>query len=79
VKWVRIVEAIGLVRERGGMLGNIMPTSRWARSRLLSVGGENLSDMIDSVGQWEYVVEMVCMWALAMWPLYPGEFMTLWR
>jgi hypothetical protein len=39
--------------------------------------GEALRDMMDSAGQWEYVVEMVLRCALAMWPLYPGVFMIL--
>jgi hypothetical protein len=43
--------------------------SRWARTRHLSVGGEVLRDMMDYMGQWLYVVEMVWMWVLAMWPL----------
>jgi hypothetical protein len=51
VKWVRRVEAMGLVRESGGMLWNIEPASRWALTRHLSVGGEELPDMMDLVGQ----------------------------
>jgi hypothetical protein len=42
--------------------------SRWALTRHLSVGGVELRVMMDSVGQWEYVVEMVRMCARAMWP-----------
>jgi hypothetical protein len=78
VKWARSVEAIGLVRESGGMLWNKVSASRWARTRHRSAGGE-LRDMMDSVGQWVYVVEMVRMCVLAMWPLYPGVFIILWR
>jgi hypothetical protein len=59
VKWVRSVEAMGLVRESGEMLWNMVPASRWARTRHLSVVGEVLRDMMDSVGQWVYVVAMV--------------------
>jgi hypothetical protein len=59
VKWSLSVEAMGLVRESGGMLWNMVPASRWARTRHRSEGGEELPDMMDSVGQWEYVVEMV--------------------
>jgi hypothetical protein len=69
VKWARSVAAIGLVRVRGGMWWNMVPASRWARTRHLSVGGEVLCVMMDSVGQWLYVVEMVWMCALAMCPL----------
>jgi hypothetical protein len=43
------------------------------------VGKDRLPDIMDSMGQWEYVVEILCMWALAIWPLYPGEFRVLWR
>ena len=39
VKWARSVEAMGLVRENGGMLWNMVPASRWALTRHLSVGG----------------------------------------
>jgi hypothetical protein len=59
VKWARSVEAMGLVRESGGMWYNMVHASRWARTRHLSVGGEMLHVMMDSVGQCEYVVEMV--------------------
>jgi hypothetical protein len=69
VKWARSVEAMGLVRESGGMLWNIVLASRWARTMHRSVGGEELLDMMDSVGKWMYVVEMVRMCARAMWPL----------
>jgi hypothetical protein len=79
VKWARSVEAIGLVRESGGMLWNMVPASRWACTRHRSVGGEELPDMMDLVGQWEIVVDMVRMCARAMWPLYTGLFMILWR
>jgi hypothetical protein len=50
VKWARSVEAMGLVRERGGMLWNMVHASRWARTMHRSVGGEELRDMMDSVG-----------------------------
>jgi hypothetical protein len=63
VKRARSVEAMGLVRESGGMWWNMVPASRWARTRHRSVGGEELPDMMDSVGQWMYVVDMVCMCA----------------
>ena len=79
VKWARSVEAIGLVRESGGMLWIMVPASRWALTRHLSVGGVEWPDMMDSVGQWEYVVETVRMCARAMWPRYPELFMTMWR
>jgi hypothetical protein len=46
-----------------------LPASRWARTRHLSVGGEEPCDMMNFVGQWLYVVEMVWMCALTMWPL----------
>jgi hypothetical protein len=49
---------MGLVSESGGMLWNMVPASRWALTRHQSVGGE-LRDMIDSVGQWVYVVDIV--------------------
>jgi hypothetical protein len=68
VRWSRSVEAMGLVRENGGMLWNMVPASRWARVRHRSVGGE-LHVNIDSVGQWVYVVDMVGMCVRAMWPL----------
>jgi hypothetical protein len=48
--WARGVEATGLVRESGGMWWNMVLASRWARTRPLSVGGEVLRDMMDSVG-----------------------------
>jgi hypothetical protein len=67
------------VRESGKMLWNKVHAPRWARTRHRSVGGEVLRDMMDSVGQWVYVVEIVRMCDLAMWPLYPGVFMILWR
>jgi hypothetical protein len=79
VKWARSVEAIGLVREIGGMLWNMVPVSRWALTRHLSVGGVERHDMMDSVGQWEYVVEMVPTCARAMWPQYLGLFLILCR
>jgi hypothetical protein len=79
VKCARRVEAMGLVRESGGMLWNMVPASRWARTMHRSVGGEKLPDMMDSVGRWLHVVEMVRMCARAMWPMYPGVFMILWR
>jgi imidazole glycerol phosphate synthase subunit HisF len=50
---------MGLVRESGGMLWNMVPASRWARNMHRSVGGEVLLVMMDSVGQFVYVVEMV--------------------
>jgi hypothetical protein len=59
VKWARRVEAMGLVRNSGGMLWNMVHASRWARTRHRSVGGEEQFDMMDSVGQWVYVVDMV--------------------
>jgi hypothetical protein len=71
VKWARSVVAMGLVRERGGMWWSMVLASRWARTRHLSVGREALRDMMDSVGQWLYVVKMVRMCVLAMWPMYP--------
>jgi hypothetical protein len=49
---------MGLVRESGGILWNMVPASRWARARHRSVDGE-LRDMMDSVGQWVHVVDMV--------------------
>jgi hypothetical protein len=58
VKWSWSVEAMGLVRESGGLLWNMVHASRWARTMHRSVGGE-LRVMMDSVGQWVYVVEMV--------------------
>jgi hypothetical protein len=58
VKWARSVEAMGLVRESGGMMWNMVHASRWARTRQRSVGRE-LRVMMDSVGQWVYVVDMV--------------------
>jgi hypothetical protein len=79
VKWARSVEAIGLVRESDGMLWNMVPASRWARTMHRTVGGEELPHMMDSVGQWEYVVYMVRMCARAIWPRYPGLFMILGR
>jgi hypothetical protein len=59
VKWARSVEAMRLVRESGGMLWNMVPASRWARTMQRSVGEEELPVMMDSVGQWVYVVDMV--------------------
>jgi hypothetical protein len=59
VKWARSVEAMGLVRESGGILWNMVLASRYARTRDRSVGGEELPDMLYSVGQWVYVVDMV--------------------
>jgi hypothetical protein len=59
VKWSRSVEAMGLVRDSGGMMWNMVPASRWARTMHRSVGGEELPDMMDLVGQWVYVVEMM--------------------
>jgi hypothetical protein len=41
------------------------------------VVGEVLLVMMDSVGQWTYVVEMVRMCVLAMWPMYPEVFVIL--
>jgi hypothetical protein len=58
VKWARSVDAMGLVRVSGGMLWNMVPASRWALTRHRRVGGE-WRDMMDSVGQWVYVVDMV--------------------
>jgi hypothetical protein len=69
VKWVWSVEARGLVRERRGMCWNMVHASRWARTRQRSVGGEVLLVMMDSVGQWVHVVEMVRVCVLAMWPM----------
>jgi hypothetical protein len=69
VKWARSVEAMGSVRARGGMLLNMVHASRWACTMHRSVGGEELPDMMDSVGEWVYVVEMVPMCARVMWPL----------
>jgi hypothetical protein len=43
------------------------------------VGGEEPREMMDFVGQWLYVVEMVWMCVLALWPLYPGVFIILCR
>jgi hypothetical protein len=68
VKWARSVEAMGLVMESGGMLWNMVHASRWARTRHRSVGGEVMPDMMDSVGQCVYVVEMVRVCVVAMWP-----------
>jgi hypothetical protein len=34
-------------------------------------------DVMDSVGQWLYVVEIVRMCFLAVWPLYLGVFINL--
>jgi hypothetical protein len=51
------------------VLWNMVPASRWARTKHRSVGGEELRVMMDSVGQWVYVVEMVRMCAHTMWPL----------
>jgi hypothetical protein len=52
VKWARSVEAMGLVRNMGGgILWNMVFASRWARTGRLSVGGEELRDMMDFVGQ----------------------------
>jgi hypothetical protein len=68
----------GVGEGEGGMLWNMVPASRWARTRHRSVGGE-LRDIMDSVGQWEYVVEMVRMYVLAIWPMYLGVFMIFWR
>mgnify|MGYP003689911131 CR=1 FL=1 len=69
VKWARRVVGMGLVRESGGMLWNMVPASRWARTKHFSVGGVRQVDMMDSEGQWEYVVDRVRMCARAMWPL----------
>jgi hypothetical protein len=62
-----------LVRESGGILWNMVPASRWTLTRHLSVGGVELRVMIESVGQLEYVVEMVRICVRAMWPRYPGQ------
>ena len=51
--------ARGLVRDRGEIRWNMAPASRWARTRHRGAGGEMLRDMMDYVGQWLYVVEMV--------------------
>jgi hypothetical protein len=59
VKWARNVKAMGLVRESGGMLWNMVLASRWARTMHRIVGGEELPDIMDSVGHWVYVVDMV--------------------
>jgi hypothetical protein len=59
VKWSRSVEAMGLVRESGGMFWNTVPASRWARTMHRSVGGEELPYMMGSVGKWVYVVDRV--------------------
>jgi hypothetical protein len=48
--WARSVEAMGLVRERGGIWWNMVLASRWARTRHVSVGGEEVRDMVDYVG-----------------------------
>jgi hypothetical protein len=48
------------------MLWNMVHVSRWARTMHQSIGGEVLPDMMDLVGQWVYVVEMVLMCVLAM-------------
>jgi hypothetical protein len=40
-----------LVHEGGGLWWNMVPASRWTRTRHLSVGGEVLRDMMDYVGQ----------------------------
>jgi hypothetical protein len=69
VQWARIVEVMGMVRESGGIWWNKVRAWRWVRTRHLSVGGEVLRDMMDSVGQWVYVVEIVRTCDLAMWPL----------
>jgi hypothetical protein len=65
VKWARSVVAMGLVRERGGIWWNMVPASRWARTRHRSVGGEVLRDMVDYMGHCLYVAEMVWMCVLA--------------
>jgi hypothetical protein len=69
VKWARRVVAMGLVRDRGGIWWNMVPASRWARTRHMRAGGEVLRDMMDSVGQWLYAVEMVWVCVRAMCPL----------
>jgi hypothetical protein len=60
------------------MWWNMVSASRWARTRLRSMGGELLPIMTDSVGEW-VCVEIVRMCVLAMWPLYTGVFMILCR
>jgi hypothetical protein len=67
---------MGLVRERG-IWWNKVPASRKARTRHLSVEGEEPRDRMDFVGQWLQVVEMVWMSVLAMWPLYQRVFIIL--
>jgi hypothetical protein len=69
VKWARLVEAMGLVKERGGIWWDMVPASRWARTRQRSAGGEMVPVMMDSEGQWVYVVKMVRVCVLAMRPL----------
>jgi hypothetical protein len=59
VKWARIVVAMGLVRDRGMLWWNMVPASRWARTRYLRADGELVLDTMDSLGQWLYVAEMV--------------------
>jgi hypothetical protein len=43
------------------------------------VCGKAVLVMMDFVGQLVYVVEMVRICVLAMWPMYPGVFMILCR
>jgi hypothetical protein len=47
----------------------MVTASRWARTRHVSVGGEEPRDMMEYVGQWLYVVGTVLMCVLAMWSL----------
>jgi hypothetical protein len=55
----------------------MVPALRCGRTRHLSVWGEEPRDIMDSVGQCLSVDEMVRMCVRAMWPLYPGVFMSL--
>jgi hypothetical protein len=69
VKWARSAVAMGLVRERGEMWWNMVPASRWARTRQMSVRGKEPRGMMDFMGHWLFVVEIVWMCVMAMWPL----------
>jgi gamma-glutamyl:cysteine ligase YbdK (ATP-grasp superfamily) len=66
VKWAQRVVAMGFVRDRGRMWWNMVPASRWARTKHLRVCGELVRDMMDFVGQWLYVAEIVWTYVRAM-------------
>jgi hypothetical protein len=52
-----------------GIWWNMVPASRWVRTRHVSVGGKEPRVMMESMGRWLYVVEIVWMCVMGMSPM----------